>query len=76
MPQPKYSEKLYAQAVEIADRLEEAAQDLDLDDAPALHLATGPIAEEIAAGATCCVDDQLGLAVMLAAELVLRAARV
>jgi hypothetical protein len=70
-----YSERLHAQASAIADRLEEAALDVDLDNQPALHLAQGPIATLIAEGATCCVDDQLALAVMLAAELTLRATR-
>jgi hypothetical protein len=70
-----YTERLHAQASAIADQLQDAALNVDLDNQPALQLAQGPIATLIAEGATCCVDDQLGLAVMVAAELALRATR-
>lgn len=67
-----YSEQLHAQAAAIADRLEDAALNVDLDNQPALQLAQGAVATLIAEGATCCLDDQLALAVMVVAELALR----
>lgn len=73
-----FSDQLAIQARAIADRILGAAQEIrsetpDPNVPPVMLLATGPIAMEIYEGADCCVDDQLGLAVMLAAELALRA---
>jgi hypothetical protein len=68
------TEQLHAQARNIAQRLVAAAIALPAN-SPQLTaanlLAQGPIATEIAYGARCCRDDQLALAVMVAAELAL-----
>lgn len=70
-----YSARLHAQARDIADRLVATAREVDGPDA-AYRLAAGPVADDIAAGASCCVEDQLGLAVMVIAELAGRVAPV
>lgn len=72
--QPGYADQLHAQARDIAIRLVAAADALPAKKPRATAaqlLAQGPIATEIAYGARCCVDDQLALAVMVAAELAL-----
>ncbi|GIE29993.1 hypothetical protein Ait01nite_030380 [Actinoplanes italicus] len=70
----QYTEQLHAQARDIARRIVAAADALPagkprLD--AAHQLAIGPIATEITMGADCCLHDQFGLAVMVAAELAL-----
>ena len=72
-----YSVALYKQARDIVDRLYSSAQELHEqplhpEKSGAMLLAEGPVATEIAAGTQCCVDDQLALAVMVAAELLMR----
>ncbi|MEV6297825.1 hypothetical protein AB0M02_00295 [Actinoplanes sp. NPDC051861] len=67
-----YYDQLHAQARNIAQRIVAAADALPAGKPRATAaqlLAQGPIATEIAHGAPCCLTDQLGLAVLVAAEL-------
>jgi hypothetical protein len=66
-----YSDQLHAQARDIATRLLAAAA-AHPEPFSAFELATGPIAESIEGGASCCLPDQLGLAAMVIAELLRR----
>lgn len=69
-----YADKLHAQASTAADHVLEVAAAADPDTVTAKNLALTVIADTVAA-APCCWNDKLGFAVMLAAELAVRASR-
>lgn len=70
-----YADRLHAQASGAADRILAAAAEADPDTVTAKNLAITVVADEVDAAAKCCRNDQLGFAVMLAAELAVRGAR-
>lgn len=71
-----YTAKLYLQATEAIPGIVTAAGALDFTvrpDAACYDLVTGPVAEALTkAGASCCLEDQLGLAMMMLAEVTRR----
>ncbi len=71
-----YTAKLYLQATSAIPGVLAAAAELDFTvdpDAKCYDLVSGPIADALTkAGADCCLPDQLGLSVMMLAELARR----
>jgi hypothetical protein len=76
MSQPTgYTAKLFLQAAASVDGIMAAAAGTDFTrpDAACYDLVAGPIADALTkAGATCCLEDQLGLTAMMLAELARR----
>jgi hypothetical protein len=70
-----YVDRLHLRAVSAADRILATAAEADPDTVTAVGLGLTAVAEEVSAAADCCEDDYLGFAVMLAAELAVRAAK-
>ena len=74
-----YADRLHAQASAAADRILATAAAADPDHVTAKNLAitvvAAEVAGEVADAADCCHNDQLGFAVMLAAELATRVPR-